>query len=68
MSDEGWIAAQLAGLHHHWGSAYRIDCHAPGRWLAVRRDTGAALTADSAEALRDKILSDYTACPVPRYP
>jgi hypothetical protein len=68
MSDEGWLAAQLADLRHHWGSAYRIDCHGSGRWLAVRRDTGAALTADSALTLRDEILSDYTAFPVPREP
>jgi hypothetical protein len=37
-----------------------------GKWTAERQDTHETLRADSAEELRDKIVADYTARPVPR--
>jgi hypothetical protein len=46
-------------------AAYAISCH-HGEWLAARRDTGEALTAPDAEALRSAIREDYRRRPVPR--
>ncbi len=56
----------LAELRHHWGSAYMINCIVLGQWTAQRRDTYETLRADSPVALRDLIVADYTARPVPR--
>ena len=56
----------LGELRWHWGSAYRIDRVGLDRWLAIRRDTGAALAAETPADLRDLIVEDYTAQPVPR--
>jgi len=36
------------------------------QWVATRRDTHDALTAESADELREKIRADYHARPVPR--
>jgi hypothetical protein len=56
---------ELQDLRHHWGSAYVITYHR-GHWIAARRDTHDALTAESADDLREKIRADYSARPVPR--
>ena len=42
----------LAYLCHHYGEAYEINMRR-GRYEARRRDDGAVLTADSADALLD---------------
>ena len=55
----------LEKLRWNWGEAYRID-HYGLVWLAQRRDDRATLRADSPEGLRDLIIADYTARPVPR--
>lgn len=59
------VQRELADLRHHWGSAYAISQH-QGTWIAARHDTHEALTAGSADELRDKIRADYSARPVPR--
>jgi len=55
----------LAYLIHHYGEAYEINMRR-GRYEARRRDDGTMLTADSADALLDKIRADYAAHPVRR--
>ena len=55
----------LESLRWHWGEAYEI-WHQGLTWVAQRRDTRDTLRADSPEALRDLIIADYTARPVPR--
>ena len=55
----------LAYLIHHYGEAYEIN-RRRGRYEARRRDDGAMLTADSADALLDLIRADYAARPVSR--
>lgn len=55
----------LAVLKWHWGSAYDI-WHFGTRWIAQRRDDRSTLRADSPEELRNLIIADYTARPVPR--
>jgi hypothetical protein len=55
----------LAYLVHHYGEAYEINMRR-GRYEASRRDDGAMLTADSADALLDLIRADYAARPVSR--
>ena len=55
----------LAYLIHHYGEAYEINGRR-GRYEARRRDDGAVLTADSADALLDEIRADYAAHPVSR--
>ena len=35
-------------------------------WVARRRDNGRLLTADSPDQLRELIVADYAAQPVPR--
>jgi hypothetical protein len=66
MSDTAWTAAQLTELRHHWGSAYLITCPARGRWIAERRDGKGIIRAEDAGELRDMIVADYRAVPVPR--
>jgi hypothetical protein len=56
---------ELDELRWHWGDAYAINWLG-STWLAQRRDTGATLTADTPEALHERIKGDYTASPVPR--
>lgn len=59
-------AGPLDALRWHWGSAYIINCHEPGRWTAERRDNHVTLRADGPADLRDLIVADYAATPVPR--
>src|SRR5262249_15762533 len=54
----------MAELRHHWGTADRNTWHR-GVWTAARRDTNEALTASSAETLREAIRADYRDRPVP---
>ena len=65
MAGEWWLEP-LGELRWHWGSAYRIDRVGLDRWLAIRRDTGAALAADTPTELHALIVEDYMAQPVPR--
>jgi hypothetical protein len=55
----------LDHLRWHWGDAYEIGVTA-GLWTAGRRDGRGTLQEDSPERLRDAILRDYRALPVPR--
>jgi hypothetical protein len=55
----------LEDLRWHWGEAYRID-HYGLVWIAPRRDDRSTLRADSPEELRQAMIADYTARPVPR--
>jgi len=57
----------LADLRWHWGEAYLIRGRI-GYWRAERRDDGRTLTADDPEKLRQAIIADYTAKPVPTDP
>ncbi len=56
----------LDELRWHWGEAYLIDYLGDWRWIAQRRDNRETLTAESPEELRNLIIADYTARPVPR--
>lgn len=56
----------LDGLRWHWGSAYLIAHPGPDTWVAWRRDDQARLHAEDPVQLRDKIVADYAARPVPR--
>jgi hypothetical protein len=60
----------LRDLQYHWGSAYEIgygiELTDGEIWHAIRRDTGAALTADAPQHLRRMILRDYGNNPVSR--
>ena len=68
-TDPDLLPGSLEWLRWHWSGAYAI-WHYPGKnnpWHAFRRDgKGAALKADDAEALRQLIIRDYSAEPVPR--
>lgn len=55
----------LGALQFHWGSAYAI-AGAAGCWVARRRDNGRLLYAGSPGRLRELMISDYQARPVPR--
>jgi hypothetical protein len=58
----------LAHLRYHWGGedgAYEFSRRGR-RWVAVRRDNGREVTAGSGRELRDAVMADYTAEPVPR--
>ncbi|HLH58514.1 MAG TPA: hypothetical protein VKV33_05105 [Streptosporangiaceae bacterium] len=57
--------AALRDLDHHWGSAYLIFS-GDGEYSATRMDDRQVLTANSPGALREKIIADYEARPVPR--
>ena len=61
-----WSGTELSDLRWHWGSAYVIQHPGPDLWVAQRKDDRATLRADSAWKLRDRIVADYTARPVPR--
>lgn len=56
----------LNELCFHWGSAYLIQHPAADVWVAQRRDTRETLRDMTPLGLRDKIVADYTARPVPR--
>ena len=56
----------LADLIWHWGSAYVITHPCPDAWLAQRRDNRDTIRASTPAELRDRIVADYTARPVPR--
>ena len=56
----------LDALRWHWGDAYLISFFAPDNWVAQRRDSHATIGAKSAYDLRDLIVADYDAHPVPR--
>jgi hypothetical protein len=56
----------LADLQWHWGSAYLIT-GAAGHWVAQRRDNNRwTLAASGPDGLRELIIEDYAAQPVPR--
>ena len=58
----------LAHLRFHWGGddgAYEFSRRGR-RWVAVRRDNGREVTAESGRELRDRVMADYLAEPVPR--
>jgi hypothetical protein len=59
-------AEPLENLRFNWGDAYRIHFFEPDKWMAQRRDTGEALRSDTPLGLRDAIVADYRARPVPR--
>jgi hypothetical protein len=56
---------ELAELHHHWGSAYRITWQA-GQFVAERRDDGASVRKATAADLLAELRLDYAVRPVPR--
>jgi hypothetical protein len=56
----------LPELQEHWSGAYRIAHPRPDRWTAARRDDGTVLVAGTPDQLRQLILTDYFARPVPR--
>ena len=56
----------LASLRWHWGTAYVISRLTSGTWLAQRNDTRGTLRADNPVSLREEIIADYFARPVPR--
>ena len=61
------IPGTLSWLRWHWSSAYAIWKGTGNRFHASRRDgKGEGLSADDVEALRQLIIRDYSADPVPR--
>ena len=65
MTDDKPPRDALANLNYHWGDAYAVvgaaDC-----WMARRRDNGRLLNASSPDRLRELMIADYQAQPVPR--
>jgi hypothetical protein len=59
------MMTMLEELQWHWGSAYMIT-GAAGHWIAQRRDDGRTLLARGPEGLRELMIEDYGARPVPR--
>lgn len=57
-------ARDLADLRWHWDGAYEIAWD--GRFRARRRDGLGTLDTSTALELREHILHDYLARPVPR--
>jgi hypothetical protein len=57
--------AALHDLDHHWGDGYDIAVTSSG-WVAKRLDNGRALVASGPGGLRELIVADSTAEPVPR--
>ena len=55
----------LADLQWNWRGAYLITGMS-GHWLAQRRDDGQTLSASGPEELRELMIEDYAARPVPR--
>jgi len=65
-SRAGEAVGALDELEFHWGSAYDIAVTG-GMWTARRKDgRGSTLADPLPEGLRQRILADYTAMPVPR--
>jgi hypothetical protein len=62
-----YVTTRLSDLRWHWGEAYLIS-GIIGCWRAERRDDGRTVEADDAEKLRQAIVADYMAKPVPRDP
>jgi hypothetical protein len=56
--------AALHDLDHHWGEAYDLAVTRAG-WVAKRLDNCRALVGESADGLRDLIVADHGAEPVP---
>ena len=56
----------LNDLRWHWGSAYLIHNPEPDVWIAQRRDNRDTIRAGTPGELRDRIVEDYAARPVPR--
>jgi hypothetical protein len=56
----------IGALVWHWGEAYIIANPRPDVWLAERRDDHSTLRASTPLGLREKIIGDYAARPVPR--
>jgi hypothetical protein len=54
----------LRDLDCRWGGAYLIS-GAGAHWNATRRDNGRLLVASTPGGLRDLIVADYVAHPVP---
>ena len=54
----------LRHLSWTWGAAYEITGNGQ-HWLAQRRDNGRTLAARGPDALRELIVADYAARPVP---
>ena len=57
--------AALTSLSGHWEGAYVITVPG-GTWTATRADDGEQVTAGSWWELREAIIADYSARPVPR--
>jgi hypothetical protein len=67
-ADSAHIHQALSDLRLHWDEAYKVTYH-PGEaepCHAERLDDGTVLTASTPWVLREKIIHDYTARPVPR--
>jgi hypothetical protein len=60
-----WWETPLGELRFHWGQAYEIHFR-HGRFTAVRRDDGSAISRDDPGELLEEIRRDYSARPVPR--
>ena len=58
-------ARQLRVLRYHWDSAYRIS-FTEGMFVAERRDNSARVRQPTADRLREAVIDDYRARPVPR--
>ncbi len=63
--EAGADVSALRDLQWHWGETYQIT-GSGDRWLARRPDNGRLLVAAAPQELRDLIVADYTAQPVPR--
>jgi hypothetical protein len=57
-------ARELADLRRHWGFAYRLTCE-HGRFRAVRRADGSAVSGASAAELEHELQEDYRLRPPP---
>ena len=56
----------LAALRWYWRSAYLIAHPEHDVWIAVRRDDRQTLCNTTPLGLRENIIADYFARPVPR--
>ena len=66
--DSGWWHEALRALRWNWDEAYTITRPRDGLWIAERRDTRESLRSDTPFGLRELIIADYSARPVPREP
>ena len=57
--------SELEALMFEWGDAYLFS-HIRDRWVALRRDTGRFLVADTLAGLEHAIQADYRDDPVSR--